>query len=49
MNKFTFKYDKRYYLEYSKNEKVQILSAQITSFNILILNKIQDDTKKYDI
>jgi len=38
---------KRYYLECTKNEKVQMSSAQIPwSHNMLILGKIQEDTKR---
>lgn len=38
---------KKYYIECSKNEKVQMSSAQIPwSHNMLILDKIQDDTKR---
>lgn len=38
---------KKYYIECNKNEKVQMSSAQIPwSHNMLILDKIQDDTKR---
>ncbi len=38
---------KKYYIECSKNEKVQMSSAQIPwSHNMLILDKIQDDIKR---